>query len=553
MILSRRCLLLSSYGTRKNDKIFTIAHDIKMSKYFTNTHYTKECDKRSSESNDLSVAFVKNSRDLVPNGTLCTDGFILTRSLYNRSKLFPFGSNVGNVTFVPHRDSLFSEAKLFSTSSNGNSMKRLYDRMDLAIARKRQQLNSLKTDYGNVKIGDVTISSVINGMRDIIGLTTETSELDANFGIRIRGYTIEEMLNKLPRLDNCTVPLVEGGYWLLLTGEIPTLDEVCLLSRELLSRAKLPHHVYKVLDTLPTETHPMTQLIVGVVAMQTTSVFRSAYNDKTFAKDTCWRLVLEDSLDLIARNLLLVGYIYRRCFIDSTIRDGAGMHLDPNLDYGANLAKLLGNNTPMFQDLMRLYLLVHTDHEAGNVSAHVSHVIGSSLADPYFCFAGALGGLSGPLHGMANQECLKWIQDLVASLKGSEPTLENVEKFAKDCLSSGSVIPGYGHAVLRVVDPRHTAFMKFAHANFPQDPIVKVLDLCLEAIPKILKATGEQLDFILIFSRQEMFTVFFGTSRALGLMSQLVWARALKFPIERPKSYTMDFLESLCKAKKVES
>lgn len=65
---------------------------------------------------------------------------------------------------------------------------------------------------------------------------------------------------------------------------------------------------------------------------------------------------------------------------------------------------MLGYDDPLFAELMRLYLVIHSDHEGGNVSAHTSHLVGSALSDPYLSFSAAMAGLAGPLHGLANQE-----------------------------------------------------------------------------------------------------------------------------------------------------
>ncbi|GBE60802.1 citrate synthase [Babesia ovata] len=460
-----------------------------------------------------------------------------------------------------HAKNLATHAGGASEVECGPGINALCSKIEELLRVKSEQLLMLRKEFGNVSVGEVTVSQVLGGMRDIIGMNCETSLLDANKGITYRGLSIAEMLEKLPSAapgNNC--PYSEGVIWLLLTGQIPDASETKALSAELARRAYVPMHVYKVIDQLPTDVHPMTQYVVAIAALQSESKFRQVYKEKKYSKETAWRLVLDDSLDLIASNPLIVGYIYRRTFVDHTIKDGEGMTYDPELDYAANLAKLIGIDTPEFRDMMRLYIAVHADHEGGNVSAHSAHLIGSALADPYFCFAGALTGLSGPLHGLANQECLSWVKNMVDQMEGQEINVESVTKFAQETLAKGQVIPGYGHAVLRVEDPRHTAFVKFAHKNFPDDPLVKVLDICLEAIPPVLLATGKvksphpnvdcSTGIILShfgIKEPDMYTVFFGISRAIGILAQLVWARALKMPIERPKSHTLDSLLEMCK------
>eukprot|EP00371_Babesia_bovis_P001563 XP_001610210.1 citrate synthase [Babesia bovis T2Bo] len=468
----------------------------------------------------------------------------------------------GNAAIVSENGtaSFSTKSSSITRDLDANIMGPLCSKIEDLLEVKLAQIAELRTKFGQTKIGEITISQVLGGMRDMVGMNCETSHLDANTGITYRGLTIPQILEHLPGLtpgNNC--PYTESVLWLLLTGQVPTEEEALMLSKELARRARLPHYVYKVIDKLPIYSHPMTQYVAAITALQTESVFRKAYSEKTYRRDTAWKVVLEDALNLIAQNPLIVGYIYRRTFVDNMITDGQGMIYDPDMDYAANVAKLIGIDTPEFHDMMRLYIAVHADHEGGNVSAHSALLIGSALSDPYFCFAGALTGLSGPLHGLANQECLSWINKLVEELKGNI-TLETVTKFAQDTLKKGQVIPGYGHAVLRVEDPRHTAFVNFAHKHFPDDPLVKVLDICLKAIPPVLEATGKvksphpNVDCstgILLshfgISHPDMFTVFFGISRAIGIMSQLVWSRALRMPIERPKSHTVEKLLEMCK------
>ncbi len=197
---------------------------------------------------------------------------------------------------------------------------------------------------------------------------------------------------------------------------------------------------------------------------------------------------------------------------------------------------------------------------SGNVSAHATHLVGSSLADIYFAFSAGLSGLAGPLHGLANQECLRWLLDVREQFHGV-PDREALHKFAWDTLNSGRVIPGYGHAVLRVPDPRFTAQMEFAKARFPEDELVRLADLVFDVVPQVLREQGKAknpapnvdaisgtLQHYYGVREFDFYTVIFGVGRALGVTANYVWARALEFPIERPKSVTTKMLEELVKA-----
>jgi citrate synthase len=149
------------------------------------------------------------------------------------------------------------------------------------------------------------------------------------------------------------------------------------------------------------------------------------------------------------------------------------------------------NRTNEVYDLFRLYLTIHSDHEGGNASAHTTHLVGSTLADPYLSLSAGMNALAGPLHGLANQEVLRFIKQLKADLKGEKPTKENLTKLIWDVLNSGRVIPGYGHAVLRVTDPRYTCQRKFALEHMPNDELFGLLNILYEIIPGILTEHGK--------------------------------------------------------------
>lgn len=124
---------------------------------------------------------------------------------------------------------------------------------------------------------------------------------------------------------------------------------------------------------------------------------------------------------------------------------------------------------------MRLYLTIHADHESGNVSSHAAHLVNSALSDPFVAFSAAANGLYGPLHGLANQEVLEWIKKVDQALPGAQLTLESLSDHVRSTLTAGGVIPGFGHAVLRVIDPRYLSQQKFAEAYLdPKDRLYTV-------------------------------------------------------------------------------
>jgi len=336
---------------------------------------------------------------------------------------------------------------------------------------------------------------------------------------------------------------------LLLTGEVPTDAEVKALNDELRRRGKIPKQVLTLVDGLPKDVHPMTQLSIGLLALQPGSVFAQQYRQGMNRGDY-WKATLEDSLTLIAQIPHLSARIFRNVFFD-----GKHVASDPMLDWAGNYAHMLGvNDDEAFKEVTRLYLMLHADHEGGNVSAHTTHLVGSALSDPYLAYSAGVNGLAGPLHGLANQECLRWLKNTKSELGGQEPTVELLTKFAQDTLKAGKVIPGFGHGVLRVPDPRYIIQREFAHKRFPNDELVKLAEVVYKAIPPVLQATGKvknpypNVDALsgtcmqyYGLTQEDYYTVVFAVSRALGCTANLVWSRVMGLPIERPKSVDLDW------------
>lgn len=418
------------------------------------------------------------------------------------------------------------------------------------------EIKALLKEHGDKKIGEVTLSQIYQGMRGITGLVSETSLLDAQEGIRFRGYTIPELAEKLPKAKNGTETLPEGLFHLMLLGELPTEDDVQNVTALWQRRSHVPNHVFATIEALPVNTHPMTQFVVAIMALQTESSFAKRYAAGMSKKDY-WEATFDDAMDLVARLPRVAAYIYRRKY-------KGGEHIQPNglLDWSGNFAHMMGYDSEEFKELMRLYMTIHADHEGGNVSAHTTHLVGSALSDPYLSFAAGMNGLAGPLHGLANQEVIKWIYDMRKELGVETPSKEQIEEYVKKTLTEGKVVPGYGHAVLRKTDPRFTAQMEFGKKHLPDDPLVKTVWNIYEVVPPLLKSLGKVKNpwpnvdahsgALLVhygMVEYEFYTVLFGVSRALGVLASLCWDRALGFPLERPKSVTTDLVKKWLEGK----
>lgn len=415
----------------------------------------------------------------------------------------------------------------------------------------RLELRKISKEKGAQKIDEVTIAQMLGGMRGVKSMLWETSQLDAQEGIRFRGYSIPELKEKLPRFRGGKEPMPEGLFWLMLVGEIPTQEEVQWLSDDWKKRADVPRHVLDTLNGLPANTHPMTQFTIGIMALQNKSIFAAKYAEG-MPKYDYWDATYEDSMNLIASLPQIAAHIYRR-----TYHNGDIIAPNPEEDWSGNFAHMLGFEGIDFKRLMRLYLTIHADHEGGNASAHTVHLVGSTLSDAYNSFAAGMNSLAGPLHGLANQEVIKWVFEMIETLGTRTPSDDQIKKYVQDTLDAGKVIPGYGHAVLRQPDPRFVAQREFAREYIKDSEIVNIVWQLFDIVPPILQGLGKVKNpwpnvdahsgAILVhygLNEYSFYTVLFGVSRGLGVLAALCWSRALGFPLERPKSVTSEWLKT---------
>lgn len=428
-----------------------------------------------------------------------------------------------------------------------NLKEKLYEK----IEGWRPRTVRLLKEYGDVKVDEVKISQVIGGMRGVKALTTDISYLDPFEGIRFRGFTIPEVLEKLPKVPGGEMPYVEGFFYLLLTGDIPTEEEVKAVAEEFNKRKMVPEYVFDVLRAMPKDSHPMAMFSTAVVAMEKESVFVKRYNEG-MSKFDYWDPTYEDAMNLLAKLPQIAAFIYRLKY-----KNGDIIPPDPDLDFGGNFAHMMGIDKP-YDDVARLYFILHSDHESGNVSAHTGHLVASALSDIYYAVSALLDGLAGPLHGLANQEVLRWIQGVMDKMGGKVPTEDEMKKFVWDTLNSGQVIPGYGHAVLRKTDPRYKAQRDFCLKHLPDDPIFKYVDVLYKVVPPILQQHGKAknpwpnvdaqsgvIQWHYGLKEYDYYTVLFGVGRSLGVCANIIWDRGLGYPIERPKSITTAMMEEI--------
>lgn len=312
------------------------------------------------------------------------------------------------------------------------------------------------------------------------GLLYETSKLDPVKGITYRGQNLFEVQEKATKAEGGTEPLPEAAFWLLLTGEYPTdkeTEELCCSIRE---RSFVPPETEKMIMNLPKTLHPMAQFSIGVLALQNMSNFAYRYREG-LPKSQYWEVIYEDILNMVAKVPRIAALVFHNCYGHSR----RVPKYDHSLDMAANYAHMLGHDDKNVHELMRMYLTIHMDHEGGNVSAHASHLVASALSDPYYSFSACLNGLAGPLHGLANQEVLRWLLDF-QDRYGDDWNEADIADFVNYTLKSGKVIPGFGHAVLRETDPRYLVQQNFCERYLPEDPLFKLVGFLSNLLGQIM-------------------------------------------------------------------
>jgi len=421
-------------------------------------------------------------------------------------------------------------------------MSSLKEQLKNKIPVVQEEIKSLLREKGDEKIGEVTVSQAYSGMRGIKAFVCDTSSVSADKGLVIRGKPLLDITNITP----------EEVFFLLLTGDLPTVDQLDNLKKEFSSHLNVPDYVWNVLKALPEDTHPMTMFNTGILAMQGESIFQKKY-DKGMPKEEYWEAILDDGIRLLAKLPTLGAGIYRMRF-----KKGSKISPDSRKDWAGNFVHMTGlpDEDGSFHKLMQLYFMLHCDHEGGNVSAFASHTVASALSDPYYAVSAGLNGLAGPLHGLANQECLKFVLSVFDEFKGL-PSQNALTEYCWNRLNNGRVIPGYGHAVLRCPDPRFSAFIDFGQKNIKNDEIFGIVDLLFKVVPGVLKEHGKAKNpwpnvdaasgsLLYYYGLKEFnfYTVLFSISRSMGMISQMVWERALGIPITRPKSVTTEWIKN---------
>ncbi|CDZ80518.1 Citrate synthase [Candidatus Rubidus massiliensis] len=380
-------------------------------------------------------------------------------------------------------------------------------------------------------------------MSDVLFQITEE-----NLETGLRGYPVgycnTSHVDPLKGLFYIDLPVQSIAYWeperviyLLYHGKEASADELKAFKDELKKRSTVNPELKKHLTQLPKKGHAAKLLCEAFLilgAFETTNDYR------------------EDCLNLIAKIPEIVAIV-----INHHAGWGGTNESKPELGYVENFVHMLkvpNGNTAELVKILKVFHVLHMDHGGGNLSTFVGKAVASGLEDMYGSICAAMTALAGPKHGKANQDCLEFVELLLNQL-GENATQEEVEKLLKERLDNKELIYGFGHAVLRIEDPRAMILYDIAKKDYPNFPLVKIALLLRDAGTKVLKENPKITDpypnvdsisgTVLSaagFPYPEYFTVLFGWSRMVGIAIQIVYERCLArggkgTPIVRPKYF----------------
>lgn len=371
----------------------------------------------------------------------------------------------------------------------------------------------------------ITTDNLETGLRGYPCGYCPTSVVDPNKGL----FYMEHPLSQLEKKEPIEV------IYLLWNGREGNQEEINAFNQDLIRRSPCSPELLKAIQQLPRVCHPMKLFSTALLLAQ-------AFEGKNNYR--------EDGLNIIAKIPEIGATV-----INHHAGWGQAKPSQPEMGYMENFGNMLNvpqNNKKELVHFLKLFNILHYDHGGGNLSCFVGKAIASGLEDMYGSLSGAMGALAGPRHGKANQDSLTFVKDLIKEL-GENASEEKLEESLRRRLKNNELIYGFGHAVLRVEDPRATLLYKEAKQYYPNNPLVKMAELLRKVGSKVLKENPKIADpypnvdaisGILLtaagFAYPEYYTVLFGVSRVVGISRQIVYEReeardGKGTPIVRPK------------------
>ncbi|HSX37966.1 MAG TPA: citrate (Si)-synthase [Chlamydiales bacterium] len=358
---------------------------------------------------------------------------------------------------------------------------------------------------------EITEESLETGLRGVPAGYCVTSFVDPMQGLTYVGRPIAELSHQSP---------IEVIY-LLYYGEMGSQEQVAKFQSELKQRSQVKEATLQAIYHLPRSGHPMDAFAAAllIAAMcEGTGDYR------------------EDCLKAIAILPKIAA-----ATINHHANWGKTPSSNPSLGYMENFVYMLqipeAQKTKELIAAMRLFNVLHFDHCGGNLSTFVGKAVASGLENLFGSLAASMTALAGPRHGRANQDCLEFVQNVLEEV-GEEAKPEDVEQLIRKKLENNELLFGFGHAVLRVEDPRATVCYQYCQKHFPNHRLVKIAQLLRKEGSRVLKENPKISDpypnidaitgSMLVaagFPYPEYFTILFGLSRCVGIAIQIVYER----------------------------
>lgn len=351
------------------------------------------------------------------------------------------------------------------------------------------------------------MNTFVPGLEGVPIMESQVGFIDGQKGIlEYRGIPIEELAEK---------STYEEVAYLLLWGKLPTREELAQFDRDLRSRRRVKYRIIDLMKCLPETGHPMDALQAAVAAL---GMFYPA-KDVTNQEQNYWSVVR-----LVAKLPTLVAAFERMRHGDEPVKPR------DDLAHTANFLWMLTEQDPDPLDvhIMDACLILHAEHTM-NASTFSGLVVGSTLADPYTMVSSAIGALTGPLHGGANEQALRMFREV--------GTLENVRPYIEAKLKAKARIMGVGHRVYKVKDPRAFALQRLAEHLFTvkgEHPLYKVAQEVERVINEHVGHRGiaSNVDFYsgvvydMLGIPIDQFTPIFAMARVAGWLAH--WLEQLK-------------------------
>lgn len=351
------------------------------------------------------------------------------------------------------------------------------------------------------------MEKLIPGLEGVPIMESQVGFIDGQKGIlEYRGVPIEDLAER---------STYEEVAYLLLWGKLPMREEMAKFDHDLRTHRRVKYRIIDLMKCLPETGHPMDALQAAVAAL---GMFYPA-KDVTNQEQNYWSIIR-----LIAKLPTIVAAFERMRHGDEPVRPR------DDLSHAANFLWMMTETDPDPLDvhIMDACLILHAEHTM-NASTFSGLVVGSTLADPYTMISSAIGALTGPLHGGANEQALKMFREI--------GTVENVRPYIEAKLKAKARIMGVGHRVYKVKDPRAFALQGLANHLFEvkgEHPLYKVAQEVERVINEHVGAKGiaSNVDFYsgVVYDKLgipiDQFTPIFAIARVAGWLAH--WMEHLR-------------------------